>query len=475
MLGCMGQPALQRATPNIDRLASHGTVFEKTYCSHPICCPSRANMWSGTYTHKCESWNNYKGLEPGMWSLLDDLPKTHAFYRYGKLDYISGGHTQLARLSAWLGASGVNKPVFDKDGSQGFHVADDNDLRCHEKDWKKIDQAIVDMKAHKASGSDQPFFLYMSTGLVHAAFKTNRYWLDKIPEELVDVPPQDDSDHPVRQWQLMAKAWRSGHDEATVKQVRRIYMAMCAEADAMVGALYDAMQECGYTDDTYFMFSSDHGEMAMEHQDWYKMTMFEASMRVPLIISGPDIKAAQRVGNLVSLIDVCPTLMDMAGLEQREQSDGESLLPLAQGKTDNSRDWVYGCFMGCTMNTSAFMLRKGPWKYLAYGGGYRPQLFKLDENEDELIDYAESHAEVCADMDTELRSIVDYEQTHSNWQDYCKEAFRQWRRQAKHGLHVDGSYGLSGKPSTDYMCIMDNCFTGFDEQDEAVIEQWLNS
>ena len=71
MPGCAGHPALRHATPNIGRLAESGTFFENAYCSHPICCPSRANMWSGRYTHDCESWNNYKGLEPGkkQWSV----------------------------------------------------------------------------------------------------------------------------------------------------------------------------------------------------------------------------------------------------------------------------------------------------------------------------------------------------------------------------------------------------------------------
>ena len=124
-----------------------GTLFENAYCSHPICCPSRANMWSGRYTHHCESWNNYKGLETGMWSLLDDLPRTHTVGTFGKLDYLSGGHTQVARLSAWLGPAGIDKPIFDEDPSQSFTVADDDRIRCHEGDWQKVDQAIEFMKA----------------------------------------------------------------------------------------------------------------------------------------------------------------------------------------------------------------------------------------------------------------------------------------------------------------------------------------
>jgi arylsulfatase K len=471
MLGCMGQPALKNTTPNIDRIAQTGTLFENTYCSHPICCPSRANMWSGRYTHSCESWNNYKGLEPGMWALFDELQKTHTYHRLGKLDCMSGGHSQVARLSAWLGPSGVEKPVLDKDKSQCFSVADNSDIRCHEGDWQRVDQAIDFLKERK--NEDRPFFLYVSTGLVHAAFQTNTYWLGRIPEDKVDIPPLDESEHPVRQHQLKAKAWRYGFDECTVRQVRRIYMAMCAEADAMVGTLYDAMHELGLGEDTYFVFSSDHGEMAMEHQDWFKMSLYEGATRVPLIVTGPGIERRQRVPNLVSLIDLCPTFLEMAGLPRRGGLDGESLLPLATGGTSDSRNSAYACFMGCTFNTSGYMLRKGRWKYIVYVG-YPPQLFDIENDPQELIDLTKTRQEVVRELDAELRSIVDYDQCNRDWIAYCKEEFRQWRRQAKRGLHVDESYALEGNPSTDYREIMDNCFTGYDQGDEKIVEKWLS-
>ena len=427
MLGALGHPALRHATPNIDRMADSGTLFENAYCSHPICCPSRANMWSGRYTHNCESWNNHKGLEAGMWSLLGELPKTHTLRAFGKLDYLSGGHTQVARLSAWLGPSGINKPIFDKDTSQCFTVADNDDHFRHKEDWEKVDQAIEFLKQEK--DPSRPFFLYVSTGLVHPSFHTNNYWLSRIPKDAVELPQMDKGSHPVRQYQLMAKAWRYGFKESTVSQVRRIYMAMCAEADAMVGALYNAMQELGLSKDTYFVFSSDHGEMAMEHQDWYKMSMYEASVRVPLVMSGPGIQHGQRVSNLVSLIDLCPTLLEMGGLAVRDGLDGESLLPLATGETGESRNWAYACFMGCTLNTSAYMLRSDRWKYVAYAG-YAPQLFDMENDARELNDLSGEQPDVVAQLDTDLRTLVDYDQTHRDWTSYCKEAFRQWRRQA---------------------------------------------
>ena len=168
-------------------------------------------------------------------------------------------------------------------------------------------------------------------------------------------------------------------------------MAMCAEADAMVGAVYDAMRALGLGENTYVLFSSDHGEMAMEHQDWYKMTLFEGAVRVPLVMAGPEIAQGQRLPNLVSLVDLCPTFIEMGGLAAQDGLDGASLLPLAAGQTRKSRDWAYACFMGCTLNTSAYMLRKDRWKYIAYGGGYAPQLFDIQDDPQELID-------LCTDL-----------------------------------------------------------------------------
>ena len=87
MLGCQGiHPAMAKATPNIDALATRGTLFRNAYCTDPICCPSRASMLSGTYVHKCEAWNNFKGLETGMWTYRQALKKTHQVLLLGKHD-----------------------------------------------------------------------------------------------------------------------------------------------------------------------------------------------------------------------------------------------------------------------------------------------------------------------------------------------------------------------------------------------------
>ena len=107
-----------------------------------------------------------------------------------------------------------------------------------------------------------------------------------------------------------------------VLKVRRIYFAMVAEVDAMVGRLVAAMQEMGLSDSTYLIFSSDHGEMAMEHRQYYKMNLYEPSVRVPLIVRGPGVRRGARVAAPVSLVDIHPTLMDMADLPHPPGLDG---------------------------------------------------------------------------------------------------------------------------------------------------------
>lgn len=473
MLGRLGHPAMADATPNIDRVAAAGMQFDNAYCSSPICCPSRASMWSGRHAHNCEAWNNHKGLEPDMWALLDELHSTHEVATFGKLDYRSGGHSLMNRIAAWTGASGVDRPIFDACPAQEFHVADSDDPRCREGDWRKVDGAIEFLRRRADGYSDRPFFLYVSTGLVHPAFRTNRFWLDRIPAERVDAPPPDGCDHPFVAFQRRTKAWRYGLDEDTVRRVRRIYMAMCAEADAMVGAVYDAMRELGLDESTHFVFGSDHGELALEHRQYYKMSMYEGSVRVPLVLAGPTIPAGGRSDKVVSNVDLCPTFCELTGLETPPGLDGEGLLPRAAGRAGAGRDEALASFTGVTSNTSAWMLRRGQWKYVAYVG-QPAQLFDLDADPGELHDLAAERADVAAGMDARLREIVDYEQAHRDWQAYCRCAFRQFHRQAQRGLYVDGSYGLADNPARDYRRLMDNAFTGYDDADEAKVRAWLD-
>jgi len=473
MLGCQDHhPAMKHATPNIDALAARGTRFKNAYCTNPICCPSRASMLSGTYAHKCEAWNNFKGLETGMWTYSSALRKTHQMLILGKhSDHLTGHHSVMNRVADMVEPLNINQyPVMEADGAQAYSVSPDRERRFW-PDWKYADTAIDLIRSWKPG--DKPFFICIDSGLVHAAFRTNRYWLERIPEDLVDIPPVDDTNHPANVYQLKAKGWRNGYDDETVKLIRRIYFAMCAEADAVLGEIAAALKECGLEDETTFIFSSDHGELALEHQQYYKMSHFEGSARVPLIMAGPGIKSGQVIETPVSLIDIAPTICELGGMEERDCFDGESLMPLARGETSESRGWALSMYSGVTTNTMSWMLVKGDYKLIIYEG-YRSRLFNLREDPQELNDLIDVEPEVAAELQAIVDSNVDRAATYELWEDYRKHAFAQFRRQAKNGLYLDNSYALRDNPSSDYMTIMNNALTGWNEEDEARVDAWLS-
>lgn len=470
-MGFLGHPALKSATPNCDRLAARGTAFRNTYCSHPICCPSRANMWTGKYTHRIESWNNHKGLNPGAETLFDKLRQAGYTLAsgqggYGKHDYLSGGHSQLARVTAWTGPADIQLPVFRVEAPRALETYE---KRVHRGDWEQIDKAKAFLGEH--AGDDSPFFLYVGTEMPHPPFTTSRHYMEMIPGDAVTVPPADKQDHPVMKYQRINKNWRHGFDNDTVIKTRAIYYAMCAETDAMLGELLDETDRLGLAENTVFIFSSDHGENNLEHRQWYKMNMYESSVRVPLIVAGPGVRRGKIVDNVVSLIDLYPTLADIAGLAKDGDLDGESLIPLLAGRAAAGRGHALAMFTGCSSNTSMFMLRKGQWKYVAYPG-YGPQLFNLVDDPDEIDNLAGTKPDVVRQLDEELRRAVDYEDVHRRLLAYDKASFRRWRERVKADpIHLR-EYGADIKNAS-YEQIMANCYIGWTDEHAAKLEKWL--
>ena len=471
-LGCMGHPAMRAATPNADALAARGALLRNAYTSHPICCPARANLWSGRYTHHCESWNNHKGLEPGEPTFKDHL-EAHG-YRFaserggfGKHDYRSGGHTNQARVSAWTGPADL--PLTVKYAPKKPKILDGDDIRVHGKDWQTVDKAVAFLE--ETPEDDAPFFLYVSTGQPHPPFLTNRRYLARIDREQISMPAEDESLHPVMEYQRRNKDWPFGFDDDFVRTVRAIYYAMCAETDAMLGTVLEALERTGKMENTYVVFASDHGENNMEHRQWYKMNHYESSVRIPLVVAGPGIAPGTVIDNIVSLIDLFPTFLEIGGAPCPEAADGESLLPLVSGRTATSRNRAFASFTGTTMNTTAWMLREGDWKYIAYPG-YPPQLFNLAEDPDEVRNRADECPDVVQDMDHRLREVVDYEEAHRRCQAYNRRAFREWRERVRREGVPMKEYGFRCEKAT-YSEAMGNIYPGFAEEHDRMLDSWL--
>jgi len=422
-MGCMDYPALRRVTLNLDRLASDGVLFKSAYSNSPICCPSRASMWSGQFTHHCEGWNNYKGLTENNWTFRDYFEEAgYNFGHFGKKDYLSGSHSIRARVTAWTGSADIKRPAHKERKPE---IINNKNKKLHKMDWEALSDSI-DWIEQNVKKNNKPFMLYLGIRAPHSPFITNERYYNLINEQEVDIPPADENKHPVMEYQKIIKNWEYGFSEEIVKKVRRIYFAMIAEVDNMVGQLMKALEDIGVKDSTYIIFSSDHGEMAMEHQQYGKMNLYEPSIHVPLIISGPGLLKGIIIDKLVSLVDIFPTLMDLAGIKYSNNNlDGCSLIPELRGKKSHRKDWVLSEFHGATLNTSTFMLRKNKWKFIAYVG-YEPQLFDLDEDPYEIINLAKVKPKKIKEMDKILRKIVDYQKITEKVESYKKRSFSKW-------------------------------------------------
>ncbi|EMP41173.1 Arylsulfatase K [Chelonia mydas] len=386
--------------PFINLMKRYGTVFLNAYTNSPICCPSRAAMWSGLFTHLTESWNNFKGLDPNYTTWMDLMQK-HGYHtqKYGKLDYTSGHHS----------------------------------VRDDEPEGKCLNALLL-----RTQGID--LGRLMTRKAIGVTLLSVTEWVEVwVTYEAIKIPkwPPLSDMHPVDYYSSYTKNCTGQFTRKEIRDIRAFYYAMCAETDAMLGQIISALSDTGLLKRTIVIFTADHGELAMEHQQFYKMSMYEASSHVPLLVMGPSIKAHHNLSNVVSLVDIYPTMLDIARIPIPQNLSGYSLIPLlaemAEDDVSSRRlhpPWVLSEFHGCNVNSSTYMLRTDKWKYIAYSDGHSvpSQLFDLSADPDELTNIATTFPEVTHFLDKKLRSIVNYPRISASVHKYNKKQFINWKQ-----------------------------------------------
>ncbi|MGB7326726.1 MAG: sulfatase, partial [Rubripirellula sp.] len=331
-LGCYGD--LIARTPNIDRLASTGTCFQRAYCQLPLCNPTRASVMTGLRPDTIKVYDldrHFRDEVPDVVTLPQAFQRAGYFAaRVGKIYHYN--------VPASIGTDGFDDPpswnqtvnpkgrdktdealVFNAEphrkisGSLSWLAADGDDTE--QTDGMIATEAIRIMREQRG----KPFFLGVGFFRPHTPYVAPKKYFDMYPIDEFRLPyaPVDDrSDIPVAAFAHNCPVPNYGLDEATLLRATQAYYACVSFIDAQVGRLLDALEDLKLANDTIVVLWSDHGYHLGEHDGvWQKRTLFEQGARSPLIIRSPGQKSNGASERVVEFVDIYPTLTDLAGIK----------------------------------------------------------------------------------------------------------------------------------------------------------------
>jgi choline-sulfatase len=467
ILGAAGHPVIR--TPNLDRLAAAGVRFTSAYCNSPICVPSRASLATGRYVHRIRMWDNaiaYDGSIPSWHRRLRDAG--HEVTAIGKLHFRSAdddnGFTE--EVMPLHIVEGIGDPLgwlrdplpVRKAALRLGQEAGRGDSSYQQYDDRITAAAAAWLKARAARSNqkgrpDKPWALFVSLICPHFPLIARPEWYDLYPEDQVPRPAlyeaaEREPDHPYIAAARACMVYDKGFDETRLRRAIAAYFGLVSFVDANIGKLLEALAATGLADTTRVLYTSDHGDNLGTRRLWGKSTMYEESAGVPMILAGPEVPEGFVCKEPVSLVDCFPTVTQCVGLPtDKDDRDlpGASLFDVVRGRLP--RRTVLSEYHAAGAATGAFLIRKGPFKYIHYVG-MMPQLFDLEEDPQETRDLARDPGwqGLVAECERELRRVVDPERA-----DALAKADQRARIAAFGGrdkILAHGSFGYSPVPGT---------------------------
>lgn len=406
-LGCYGNPVVK--APHLDALAADGVVFDRAYCNSPLCAPSRASMMTGrlpsqigafdnaadfaasipTFAHHLRAGGYHTALIGRMHFIGPD--QLHGFEERlttdvypATLDMVPDWNLAHTERLAWYHDSAS---VFTAGVSTATVQRDFDD----EVVFRALRYLNDRARSSRHDNNEDPFLLVASFIHPHDPYEPpaehwNRY--DGVTIDDPQVPTMDlaDLDPHSRRLQHMSGFDVKQPSEHEVRLARRAYYACVSYVDDHVGQLVRRLDELGLRDNTIILVTSDHGDMLGERGLWYKMSPFEQSARVPLIVNAPDRYQPRRVEAAVSLLDVLPTLVDLAGAAEPIDVPGRSLVALLDGEVPRHDDVVIE-YLAEGVTQPHVTIVRGHHKFVRCPGD-PDQLYDLESDPDELLNLA---------------------------------------------------------------------------------------
>jgi len=442
-LGCYGDPRAK--TPNIDRLAARGVLFDRAYCSYPLCGPSRNSLLTGLYP-------NSTGIHANQQIFRQTIPAQHSMPqafrlagyfagRIGKLYHYNvprsvgtNGHDDPGSWELELNPAGVDRLEEEPDiftltpgqfgGTLSWYASPKSDEH-HTDGMMAADARWVLERC--AARKDRPFFLAVGFFRPHTPYVAPKVpYFDYYPEEEMPVVrgiTEDQADIPAPGLGSYKKEQDRLTDDLRRRCVQAYYSSI-SFMDAQVGHVVDSLDRLGLADNTIIVFTSDHGYHMGEHGLWQKMSLFEESSRVPLLIVAPGSTQGGVVKAPVSQVDLFPTLAELCGVPTQGNLQGQSLVPMLSDTSVTGRNWALtqvsrgGGRNRATVTRDessdlapffGYSLRTPRWRYTEWDEGRKGrELYDHTTDPKELTNLAGSpaHAETVRQLSVQLQAAA---------------------------------------------------------------------
>jgi iduronate 2-sulfatase len=433
-LGCYGDERAK--TPNIDSLAARGMRFDHAYCQYPLCGPSRNSMLTGLYPNSTGILNNgqiFRQTIPSQISLPQAFRQAGYFvarlgklYHYGVPNSIgTDGHDDPGSWELEMNPAGVDRleempRTFSLQpgqfgGTPSWYASPKPDeehtdgLLAANAEW------VLERCARQ---KDRPFFLAVGFFRPHTPYVAPKKYFDLYAE--VEMPvvrgiKNDQADVPPAA--LASYRQRKKFTGDLRRQSAQAYYASISFMDAQVGRVVNTLDRLGLADNTIIVFTSDHGYHIGEHGLWQKMSIFEESARVPLLIVAPGAeKKGATAETPVALIDLYPTLTELCGIDPPDKLQGQSLVPMLKDAKKEGRGWALsqvdrnrGARSAEGKRYSGYSLRTSRWRYTEWDEGREGrELYDHESDPKELANLADdpAHAATVAEMSQQLRTAI---------------------------------------------------------------------
>ncbi len=425
-------PAEFLEVPNLRRLSEEAVNFSAGYCASPLCVPARASFMSGKLPSRTGVYDNaaeFPASVPTFAHLLRGAGYDTVLT--GKMHFV--GPDQLhgfeSRLTTDIYPADFGwTPDWSRPGERidwwyhnmssvvGAGVAETTNQL--EFDDEVAFTARAELYRLARRRGERPFCMTVSFTHPHDPYVTRKKYWDLYEDATLPMPaigliPYAEQDPHSRRLLEACDASRFEISEQNVRDARRAYFANVSYLDEKIGEILDVYRACGLDRNTVIVFLSDHGDMLGERGLWFKMSCFDSSVRVPLLIHAPERFAFRDVSAPISTLDLLPTFLDLAaidGSEFEEELDGSSLAPILEGEDPPSDRGVAAEYAAEGAIVPLVMLRRGRFK-LVHCEADPAQLFDLETDPGEQHNLAAdpSYADQLSMLKGEMNARWDLE------------------------------------------------------------------